>query len=598
MTEIGSVTGLVARRGHNVLRLVASLLAVLVVVSGCATIPTEGEVVAGRQLGGAFGSDVRELISGPTSGQTPAGIVAGFLVAAQGAPDDYEVARTFLTPGAASTWRPADETVVYRGGTPSVTVLEGGVELPDGGDEVSGEVVAARLSVEVLAVVDERGRYRQQPPGTTRELEIVVQRDAGEWRISALDDVALLSESDFAAGFRNFPVFFLDPTRTFLVPEVRWFPNGRSTATRLVGELLAGPSEWLAPAVLTAFPPGTALAPPAAVVVQERAGVVDLTADALQAEDADRTLMRAQLVATLQPVLGVNRVQIRVDGGDLDDPQSVALPTQDPEVAGPAVLVAGDALVHLENNRTLAPVADLPDLSGLDVSHPGVGTVGGPYAVLTSERSELRLLEVGATEVPAPVLVGPDLTAPSVDWRGWAWATARLSTGTVTAATVDGSVREVEAAWLAGRQVTSLRLARDGARVVVASTDDSGAGHLDLAAVVRDGNGAPERLVRQEPQAQAVDLTGVSEVAWVDHVQVVVLGRTADQPDPRIRVLTLSGPASPPFSPLPQVTSVAAAKGERSVLAGTRDGGLYALAGAAWVQIPDAQGAHDPAFPG
>ncbi len=598
MTEIRTRTGLVAGSSRRAIRLVAGLLACATVLAGCATIPTEGDVVAGRPLGAAFGNEVRELISGPTEGQSPGGIVNGFLAAAQGAPDDYEVARTFLTPEASSTWRPADQTVVYSGATPSVTLLEGGVETGGGGADVSGDVVAAQLTVDVLAVVDERGRYVQQPPGTARTVELVLQRTSGEWRISALEDVALLSETDFTAAFRNFPVYFLDPTRTFLVPEVRWFPNGRSTATRLVGELLAGPSDWLAPAVRSAFPPGTALAPPASVVVQDRQGVVDLTAVALQADEAGRSLMRAQMVATLQPVLGVNRVQIRVDGGELDDPQSVALPGQDPEVSGPAVLVAGDRLVRLENNRTLAPVEDLPDLSGLDASHPGVGSVGGLFALLTAERSQLRLVEAGATEVPAPVLVGRDLTAPSVDWRGWVWSTSRASTGTVTSAQADGSVRAVEATWLVGRQITSLRVSRDGARVVVASTDAAGAGHLDLAAVVRDRNGAPERLVQQDPQAQAVDLAVVSEVAWVDQVHVVVLGSTAAESDLRISVVTLSGPASAPFSPLPGVTSLAAAKGERSVLAATRDGGLYALAGAAWVQIPDAQGARDPAFPG
>jgi hypothetical protein len=145
--------------------------------------------------------------------------------------------------------------------------------------------------------------------------------------------------------------------------------------------------------------------------------------------------------------------------------------------------------------------------------------------------------------------------------------------------------------------VTSLRVSRDGARVVVASTDQAGVGHLDLASVVRDGNGAPQRLVPQEQQAQALDLAVVEEVAWVDQDEVAVLGRTASESGLRIFVLTLSGPVTAPLAPLDGVTTLACAKGERTVLAAGSNG-VYALAGSAWVQLPDLAGAREPAFPG
>ncbi len=579
---------------------------VVLAVSGCATIQTDGPVVAGQPVGDPFGDGVRELVSGPTAGQTPDGIVTGFLAAAQGAADDFEVARQFLTSEAASTWRPAVQTIVYRGGTPEVSVLAGGQEVP-GDEEVKADAVSAHLSVEVVATVDERGRYLQQASGPPRTIDLDLQRSDDQWRISGVEDVALLSEADFAAAFRVYPLHFLDPSRTYLVPEVRWFPNGRSTATRLVRELLAGPSEWLAPAVDTAFPTGTSLAAPAAVVVRDNAGVVDLTEPALEAGDADRTLMLVQLESTLQPVLGVNRIEIRVDGGQLDDPPDVDGPTHDPEVLAPAVLVQGDSLMQLDL-RTIEPIADLPDLTGLDVSHPGVSPTGSGavntrsrvFAVLTRERSELRLIRPGSDEVPEPVVVGSDLTAPSLDWRGWVWTTTRTNAGYVNAAPSEGPALRVEAPWLAGRLVTSMRVSRDGARVVVASTDQAGVGHLDLAGVLRDRNGVPKRLVPQEPQAQALDLAVVEEVAWSDEDEVLVLGRAATEPtgsDLRIWVVTLSGPVTEPFAPLGDVTTVTARKGERSVLAST-DEGIFALAGSAWVRIPESESAREAAFQG
>ncbi len=58
---------------------------------------------------------------------------------------------------------------------------------------------------------------------------------------------------------------------------------------------------------------------------------------------------------------------------------------------------------------------------------------------------------------------------------------------------VTASSTTVAAPWLAGRQVTALRVARDGARVLVTSVR-RGVSRIDVAGVVRDSHARPVSL--------------------------------------------------------------------------------------------------------
>lgn len=573
----------------------AALLALAVtVLGGCASIPTDGPVVEGLSGDEDVDTGFEVLPVGPGVDETPESIVRGFLLAAGGVEDDFGVARTFLTPTARTGWQPTQSTVVY-GTAPEVTLFDpSGAALPEAGAEA--ETVTARVVVPVVATIDADGRYVPAPAGTTEQVELGIQKVSGQWRIGQVADEVLVDSSEFDLVYRGYELFFLDPTGTFLVPETRWFPDRPSTATALVTQLLAGPSQWLSAAVTTAFPAGTGLDLDA-VPVEEGTAQVDLTPPARVASPEARALMQAQLEATLGPVTTVTSVEMTVDSSPLELPAQPAQVRRDPGVDDSPVLVTDVTLVRPDDGA-LTPVEGLPPLEGLAISNPAISYGETSYAVLAGQRSRLMHLVPGSDTVPEPLVTGADLTAPSFDLLGWIWSTPAQSVGVVRATTGEGDVAEVQAGWLAGRRVTSLRIARDGTRAVIASTDPAGQGHVDVAGVVRDPGGTPELL---QPMGEGVVGTGlvrVVEAVWVDEVRVAVLGRRDVDTEDRVQVLRLGGPAQPPLAPPPGAVSLAAAKGQASIVVGTSDGELLVQAGAVWVGQAGVSGVRDPAFVG
>lgn len=587
--------------------LAALAAAALALLAGCASIPTDGPVIEGAPVGEEV---LRRLVPPPAVGAAPVEIVRGFLDASAGAGTaastagtadrDYEVARSYLTSRMASDWRPSDETVVYAGSRPAVAFPDAAGDVPGsaGDGTAAAERVTARIDVPVLGTVDASGRYQQAAPGTVRTVELTVQRDADrQWRIASTPDLALVSSADFEAVFRPYRLYFLDPTRNFLVPDLRWFPQADSTRTRLVAELLQGPSSWLEPGVVTAFPSGTRLAAPQAVRVEDGVATVPLTSSARSASPQDRNLMRAQLLASLRASLGVTQVRLVVDGGELALEEQGPAVRRDPDVAPGAVLLRGEVL-ELLSGSVPEPVPGLPSLEGLGPSHPALAYGGSVLAVLAQERSQLRTLAPGDEQVSEPLVVAADLTAPSFDWRGYVWTAAAASDGTVAAAQAGGEVQRVEAQWLAGRRVVSLRVSRDGTRVLLTSLTAEGAPSVDVAAVVRDGDGRPVRLAGPLALAAGTPLDAVRDAVWTGEDEVAVLARPAGADAVVVLPVQVGGTAQTPFAPVPGATDLAGGNGPRSLLVGTEDARVLRREGSSWVELPDAAGAVQPAFEG
>lgn len=589
-------------------RLAAALAAtVLAALAGCASIPTDGPVIEGAPVG----EDVfRRLVPPPAAGAAPAEIVRGFLDASAGAGTvvptagsgdrDYEVARSYLTGTMADDWRPTDETVVYPGARPQVAFPDAAGDVPgSAGDGTSAsDRVTARIDVPVLGTVDASGSYQQAVPGTVRSVELTVQRGVDrQWRIASTPDLALVSSSDFEAVFGAYRLYFLDPTRNYLVPDLRWFPQSDSTRTRLVAELLQGPSSWLAPGVETAFPTGTRMAAPQAVRVEGGVATVPLTSSARSAGPSDRQLMRAQLLTSLRASLGVTQVRLVVDGGELAIEEQSTAVRRDPDVAPDAVLLR-DGVPVLLSGVVPEPIPGLPSLEGLDPSHPALAYGGGVFAVLAQERSQLRTFAPGDEQVSEPLVVADDLTPPSFDWRGFAWTAPATSDGSVLVAQPGGQVQPVEADWLVGRRVVSLRVSRDGTRAVLTSQTAEGVASVDVVAVVRDGDGRPVRLAGPLPLALGTPLSAVRDAVWTGEDDVAVLARPTGAADVEVLPVQIGGTAQAPLAPVPGAADLAAGNGPRSLLVTTADGRVLQQEGSAWVELPEAAGAVDPAFEG
>ncbi|MEY4171232.1 MAG: hypothetical protein RLZ94_2305, partial [Actinomycetota bacterium] len=332
---------------------IAALLAPL--LAACAVIPTSGPIQQGAEVGVETTDQVIRVIARPPQADmTPTQIVSGFLQASASFEDDHAVAREYLTPEAAVMWDPSLNVSVYDG-VPTI--------VPDG-------VTAVDMTATRVGSIDDEGRYEVALPGSLIEESFRMEFLDGNWRIATPPQGLLLSRSDVDRAFRAFEVYFLDPTFTTLVPDPRYFPvDGPTPATALTRALLSGPTEWLAPAVRTGFPDGTALAVNAVPVVDGVARV-DLDPQVRLADEDTRRAFSAQLTWTLGQVPGVRFLDLNAGGQVLDvagapNPQPMDSwpgfdPNAMPEGDGPLGIVGGRVI---DLNRT--PPLPVPGQAGL-----------------------------------------------------------------------------------------------------------------------------------------------------------------------------------------------------------------------------------------
>lgn len=551
-----------------------ALLAALAVLAlaGCSTLPTAGPVhTANPQIPAGYTVDV--LAEGPVMDASTQEIVEGFLRAsAYGFSDDFAVARQYLAPAVADEWNPATGVRIYSAAAnPAFTrAADGGI----------------RVTIDQVATLDSSGRYTEAVTAVTADFTLVRDRD-GQWRIAVLADGLLISDLNFQQTFSWSPLYFLTDDAASLVPDTRWYPfEGRAAA--IVRGLLGGPSGWLEPAITTAFPNGTTLGT-GGVSVQDGIAVVDLSAGALTAGQEERSLMLTQLHATLSSITEVRSVELTVSGQRVDAGEAARELTLPTSVASP-VMISDGALARF-NGREVVVVEGAEDLGELEPSHPAVPFEGvdAPTVVLSGGD---RLVTVPSPGIPPTVLYeGEDLAPPSIDRHGWIWTSAAQNPGNLAVVTA-GTAGTVSAPWLTGRTVEQLRVAADGARIVVVSRVGEVV-RIELAAVLRDRTGTP--IVLGEPIRIGEGFANVGDVSWVDQSTVAVLGSVLSEPADRVHLVTIGG-TSTALPPVEDAVSLTANRNARSVVVATADGRLYVRNGIGWREA--AQGVSDPAYSG
>lgn len=556
-------------------RLVLALLLALVLLAGCASMPSRGPVMTADPV---VQEDDRVVLVayGPQPEASAQQIVQGFLRAvAAGGDDDFAVAREYLAGPVAQTWDPLAQVRVY-----------------EERDEVhlsTSDTAAVRARVLANASVDDEGRYTEASPDTTIEADFSLARDGQrEWRIVGLDDGVLLSPAAFDAQFVQHPLYFLSHDRRALVPETRWYPQ-RNVATQIVRGLLAGPSPWLAPAVTTALPPSTRLAIDS-VIVTDGVAEVDLTAEALGLDDEQTALLLAQINESLWAVPSVRTVVVRSAGTVVSVPDDTEL-LRNPYITRQPLLLTDEGVMRFTGTE-LAPVAGLAPLDTSDARGLALPYDAAPGAIVAVIGGD-ELITMPTAEADSEVLyTGKDLIDPSIDRHGWTWTSARDSDGVIAAVRDDGELAEVAARWLDGSDVLAVRVSRDGARAVVL-WDSDGTSHAEITAIVRDVDNTP--LYLGEPIRIGETMTEVVDVAWVDEETVAVLGASEPDAERSVHLLGVGGETTE----LPSVEDavrITAGTGDRSLLLLTADGDLYERNGLGWtLALSDV---HDPAYPG
>lgn len=587
-------------------RTTAVLVAVsLLVVSGCAQIPEAG----GVQRGDVTITDPGPVFlqpRGPRAGAGPEEIVAGFLSAqAGGVYEDWATAREYLDPGAAQAWDPTVRTVVM-GRDPELVQTVGptdetiagaptDTDSPETDEATEPEIAEISGQVAVASQLDWQGRYTEAATGTLQDLSFsLVRQTDGQWRITGTEDGTFMSDSNFSTIFRQTSLYFPSRDGEFLVPDVRWYPS-TNTAAHAVNGVLGGPSEWLRDSVAVVAPEGTRLVLDSVVVDEDGAAHVDLSQEVLGATDDQRAMLQAQLEAVLLRVSGVRAVEVTVGSAPLAIRTRVD-PTRDPMPAISSPLVLSGEVVSTVSASGVEPVDGLLSLAGTDPTALAIST-SGAEVVYRSDRTAIRTAPT--TSVASRVLLtGKDLVAPSIDRFGWTWSGDMLAGAPLQAVSPDGVVTQVPADWLDGRQVESIQVSRDGARIAVVSSDGTGSAaptRIDVAGIVRGDTDIPVRL--SEALGAGAAVVAASQVVWVDESTLAVLAQGQSSGVRTVHLVPLAA-HSEALSGVEGAEWIASGRGRRAVYVVTTDGELFnrATTGSTWTRV--AEDVALPTFPG
>lgn len=552
--------------------------------------------------------DFRLLPAGPVAGQSPEEVLRGFLVASASVEPGRPVARSFLTPAAAAAWRDNVGVTVYDPSPAS------GFGIQTGEDAVT-------LRARQIAVISPKGAWSVADGSLADRYRLEQVR--GQWRLARVPDGVRLTRADVDRAYRAVDVHFLAPSGSALVPERRFLPVARDTLLpEMVDALLAGPSDWLAPAVRTAVPEGTVLRTPP--VVDSGVVAIDLSVAATRIPPASRPALSAQLVWTLKQLPEVANLRLFVDGQPLEVPGANELQgrgdwvSYDPgglRLDEPGYFLANDQL-----RRAAEPDEDVPDLTAPSELVPGFDSpdrAGLTSVAIQPDTDRLAGLRPAAQDRTELVVAEPnrplrpllrDERLSSLSFSDSAvWM---VRGGALIAVPLDGRpLVEVEVPQLPELgQVRLARLSRDGTRIAVAVGPSSSA-RLYVGRVIHDG-GRP-RVEQLRPAAP--DLIDVTGVAWASGRQVAVLARPGKSAAPAPWLVEVDGSEVTAFvtTGLPEdpLTALAAAPGapvstpgpDGSALPAVRllvtadDKEIYRLVGSSWESVGEGRA---PVYPG
>ncbi|MBG6179935.1 LpqB family beta-propeller domain-containing protein [Arthrobacter sp. CAN_A1] len=573
-----------ARRRSAGQYLTLLLLPLLLVISGCSSIPVSGPVGVITVEPGSGTSD--PLIFnplGPRQDADPESLLNSFIDAGIGAAGDYGVARDYLTEEFAQEWQPEERIIIYSSdpqisATPTAGVFQ--IQL-----EVEGTINAEGIRTGAEATTTE---------SITAEL---VQNVDGQWRIAAIPNGIMISSPTADLLLETYSLYFYSSSFEHWVPDVRWFVNRAAIAANIVEAMLEGPAPYLQGSVTSAFPEGTTLGVESVPIVNGTA-TVDLSADILQdTSDLIRQQMQQQLRVNLAGLNTVNSVQMTVGqpvflGDEIPNPNLI-VPVADPPVGNEQVVVSGSELFLYQADQTV-PIEGMPSVAALDPQDPAMSRNEADFAFLNGNRT--RLYTTGADEEILLAGTGRNLTAPSFDPNNWIWTASTLADGqasTVSAVPPGGTQDRavpVTAPWLADAEVLELRVSRDGSRVLVV-TEQDGVSRVLLAGIVRNNDRTPQSL---STPRELFASGPVNTAKWVSE-DTVIVAETSTEGEVTPEFLGLDGSAEA-LAPLPGIIHLSAGTGPTAVFAATPDG-VRNRVGDTWSDEP-VEGVQDPAFPG
>jgi Lipoprotein LpqB beta-propeller domain./Sporulation and spore germination. len=535
-------------------------------LAGCSSVPTTGPVAHHTPQAASVDGGVRVDPLPPSEGASPLLIVEGFLHAMSTYQPDYAVARQYLTEDASKDWHPEDGVQIYADGVP----------LTDAGSSV-------RLVAQPVGQVDARGIYTaaDEKSEPIRQDFALVKNGDGQWRISKPPAGLLLSRYLFSTGFTDVNLHFLDATGAVLVPDSRFFASGDQAIQAAIEAELAGPSEWLKPAVQPIDTAGVSLSS----LDIDRTGQVKIvlggTAATLNAAQRQRLL--AEFAFTLASFSQVTGLTVMAGATSWLDPAGRAVVTSasysqlSPDNSGSSgVLFAvegADRKVRQVRNvndasQTLEVVNGLTAPDSLTAN-----AAATELAAVSADGKSMEVSRIGETKA-RQLRTGSGLLRPDYGRNGELWSAAAASVRQLKVYRADAEVA-VDSSVVPDLPVVAIRLSPDGVRLAlvlkVGKTTQVG-----LATVVRQGDDL--RLGSWRPlslTAAGATAGAASDIGWTNSTGLAVL-ITGDSGDSSVLKTTEDADTVTDLGPgdAGPLVQLAVAPG-RSTLARSAEGSVY-----------------------
>lgn len=591
-------------------RAVCAGLAVLL-AAGCAAMPSDGppERVEIPQGSGAENLQVRVFPVPPHKGEDPRDLLAGFLAASSAdEAKDYETALKYLTASAGKRWNPQAGVAVLAA-TPhrDQTVA-------------AAETTTITVTGSKVAELDEDHSYRVVSDEAYRQQFTFVKEsegpDKGEWRIDRLPDGLIVDQTNFRNSYRAVHRYFYvssDPsadgaTPPVMVPDPIYLRRRTDPLTAAAKALAAGPSQWLAPAVYSAFE---------GVHIEGAVSVNDSRAAAVRVDVADfggRQSTCKQMATQLFHTLADQQGKAQLDRVDLSGAKGGCSVTAAEAAESAPGRLAGSAgaspyyqldtgqLLLLQGDGPGRPVAG-PLGQAAQQGQPRIGEVavrrdGSGAAVIGADGRSLYVTGFGESDkLGDPVVTGhgtqpgQGLASPSWDGRQNLWVVDRdpaapqlymVRGRKSVAAQVDG---------LADRTVQDARISSDGTRIALVLKDAAGRRSLQIGLVVHEGTAGSPRVRVTGLRPVAPLLTDVASVSWADTDQLLVLGKEQG----KLQLLNYVGTdgsqaADSPLQGGESMTTVSASESRAGesvppVIAYSSDHRIFRLQGNQWREI-------------
>ena len=519
----------------------------LVLLAGCAAIPEESPA---KGLPGGGSVAATSSVAQPEHNADPLTLVRDFIAADANPDGEYVAAKQYLTPSAKNTWSTAAPLTIIQ----DVFSTRYQSDNSDDAKATKRTVLLQAQSVGRLG-----GDKSFVPESDSAELSIDVEKQSdGQWRISKPPNGVLVAVSKFNDYYRQVRVYFLDPGRRVLVPDLRYVAATPSAGVpaRVVDQLLSGPSDGMREILTSALGPNATLRADVAET-DDGALLVNLTQPGDLSQD-NRKLIVAQIVQSLQAVTN-SRIRLEVDGVALTphrlDWQASDLPAYDigtsPSPDLPGLLVTNGQVRSLGDGKPVAGPEGTGDyqvrsaaqsIDGTEIA--AVGGVGAAQLRVGKLGQPLSLVGMNATTLTRPTWQSTD-TDSEVATEVWTVAdgvkvvrvVSSVNAGSVNGGLVNGGLANGN--WIAKPvdasdlnqfgSITEFRLSRDGVRFAAVV-----GGHLIIGAVVRS---VPDTVALRAPRLlQPTTLTNVVGVDWLTQDQLAVATATETTPVAQVSV--------------------------------------------------------------